>query len=156
MSKILFENKKVALGFAGAVIVGTAGFAAVSGMSGPAAQSDEPPYEEIVEGEAQNGDGADEEKASEEQIEFAADEALIDDTGGFDPSPSGGEIPEGEEASKEKADERDRNQRHTGAKDDERPSFDRDDRGGDDNRGFDDDYAEDDYGFSYDDEDYDY
>lgn len=89
MSRILFENKKVALGFAGAIIVGAALF---SGLSGVASDTDD--RSRLAEAQGFNGPAAKaasktEEEAEKEEIEFAPDEELIDRTSGFDPTPGG-------------------------------------------------------------------
>ena len=93
MSKILFENKKVALGFAGAIIVGTALFAGVAGMtSDPDGRTRVAEASQDFQGpDAKAGPDADERaQAEQDEIQFAPDEELIDGAGGFDPTPGEG------------------------------------------------------------------
>jgi hypothetical protein len=78
----LFENRKAALGFAGAIVIGAMLF---SGFSG----SDSDP--DIRESQLANPQNtamvaAREAPADEEVVGFAPDEELIDETAGFEPS----------------------------------------------------------------------
>ncbi len=85
MSVSPFQNHKVALGFAGAVILGVAIFA--GSLSAPT-NVDEGASEQQASEDSEKGE---KQVAQNEQpviADFAPDEELIDDTNGFDPSPS--------------------------------------------------------------------
>lgn len=92
MSRILFENKKVALGFAGAVIAGAALVSGVSSLSPGSPKQDRSRIAESPQDARphQKEPAQEPDEAEEEDIGFAPDEALIDDTSGFDAMPDGG------------------------------------------------------------------
>ena len=116
MSKILFENKKVALGFAGAIVLGAAVFSGMSGATGDAEQSQLASVEGLKTGPQIEADqnAAKNKKAKEkEEIAFADDEELIDQTSGFEPSPQ-----DEEEAEDEAEEDNDRDDRSDGFDDD--------------------------------------
>lgn len=93
MSRLLFENSKFALGFAGVTLAGAAIFAATSDNSNLlGGDADEPvevtgPSEDapIEQRQPRATETAD---IDPEMAGFATDEQLINDTAGFDPAPS--------------------------------------------------------------------
>lgn len=99
MSRILFENKKAALGFAGTIIVAAMIF---SGSSDPATPSSDAPESRLAQAEPESAPARNASAQDKEEIAFADDEELIDDTGGFDPSPGDqADIEEGDAAEEE-------------------------------------------------------
>lgn len=87
MSRILFENKKAALGFAGAIIVGAMIFSGVSTTTASDAGESRLARGEVTAPAKNKADNEESENAEKEEIAFADDEELIDDTGGFDTDP---------------------------------------------------------------------
>ena len=146
MAKILFENKKVALGFAGAIVVGAALISEMSGGPDASADTADRAFGESVEvtpGKNDEESGAEGEK----KIAFADDDDLIDDASGFDTAPDGsddsdnGELEEGDG---EAADERDVESREDRRRDREGRGDRRRDRDEFDDGGRYDDFDEDD------------
>ena len=107
MSKILFENKKAALGFAGAIVLGAMVFSGISGSSDDdASERRNSRFAQVSESDPAKSRNSSEE-AEEDEISFADDEELIDGAGGFDPTPDGAsdELEEDEERRVEEEDE---------------------------------------------------
>lgn len=91
MSRLLFENSKFALGFAGVTLFGAAIFAGVSDYSDAFGGEDEAAVEAAKEaGDAENNPApnAAPTPAAEQPIGFAEDEMLIDEANGFNTGPS--------------------------------------------------------------------
>lgn len=127
MSRILFENKKVALGFAGAIVVGTALFAGVAGITGDPVEGTrvaEAPADLTQSDSEPRPDAKKRDNSEREEIEFAPDEELIDGASGFDPTPGEGtqdvEDDNGDDERDRKLDERDaREERRDDSDDDQ-------------------------------------
>ena len=97
MSKILFENKKAALGFAGAIIVAGMVFSGVSGTSSASSDRSERQFGESVAASKTSSSDDETDEEDDDKIAFAEDEELVDEADGFDPTPGGqGDLEEGE------------------------------------------------------------
>ncbi|MEM9501711.1 MAG: hypothetical protein AAF941_07685 [Pseudomonadota bacterium] len=101
MSRLLFENSKAALGFAGVIIFGAAVFAGSDGAMGGYDRgngNDRERRAKIVEAPISAARQRKSPPAEQQQQQpvfedFAPDEQLIDDASGIDPTPEiGGEI----------------------------------------------------------------
>ncbi|MEM7667165.1 MAG: hypothetical protein AAF250_15015 [Pseudomonadota bacterium] len=95
MSRLLFENSKAALGFAGAIIFGAVVFAGSNGATD--GQGDEGDGEVVRSETIANATPSSAPSPAPQSqpfiADFASDEDLIDDASGFDPTPDiGGEI----------------------------------------------------------------
>jgi hypothetical protein len=111
MSKILFENKKAALGFAGAIIVGALVFSGVSTTRASSDGTESTGAEEKVEAsEKSKANAGSTEDGENEDIAFAEDEELVDEASGFETS-SDEELGENDEVDPPEADDADRSDR---------------------------------------------
>ena len=105
MSRILFENKKAALGFAGAIVMAALVFSGTSGGSDESSNREQSGFAEAAPEANTAAKARTSETQEREEIAFADDEELIDNTGGFDPSPGGSsEVEEGDPEPEESSD----------------------------------------------------